>query len=87
MLLLPDPKILDAYPTDPKNGGPWVMWKGTLCAHIMVPLSPTRTALVQPQWLTFLYWNRAAARWAPAVVNAEYTLLEPTAFVRIYVIL
>ena len=23
MLLLPNPKMLDAYPTDPKNGGPW----------------------------------------------------------------
>jgi hypothetical protein len=49
MLLLPDPKMLDAYPTDPKNGGPWVMWRGTPYAHIMVPVSSTKTALVQPK--------------------------------------
>ncbi len=44
MLVLPDPKMLDAYPTDPKTGGPWVMWKGTPYAHVMVPVSPTRGA-------------------------------------------
>jgi hypothetical protein len=47
MLLLPDAKMLDAYPTDPKNGGPWVMWKGTPYAHIMVPVSATRPATMQ----------------------------------------
>jgi hypothetical protein len=47
MLLLPDPKMLDAYPTDPKNGGPWVMWKGTQYAHIMVPVSPASAAIMQ----------------------------------------
>ena len=30
----------DAFPTDPKTGGPWVMWKGTKYAHIMVPTAP-----------------------------------------------
>jgi hypothetical protein len=44
MLLLPDPKLLDAYPTDPTNGGPWVMWKGTPYAHVMVPVSQTKAA-------------------------------------------
>jgi hypothetical protein len=44
MVLVPDPKMLDAYPTDPKNGGPWVMWKGTPYAHIMLPVSPTKAA-------------------------------------------
>lgn len=44
MVLLPDTKGLDAYPTDPKNGGPWVMWKGTPYAHLMVPVSPTQLA-------------------------------------------
>ncbi len=39
MLLLPDPKSLDTLPTDPHTGGPWVMWKGTPYAHVMVPLS------------------------------------------------
>ncbi len=44
MVLYPDPKMLDAYPTDPKSGGPWVMWKGTPYAHVMVPVSPTKAA-------------------------------------------
>jgi hypothetical protein len=38
MVLLPDPTQLDAFPTDPNNGGPYVMWKGTPYAHIMVPV-------------------------------------------------
>jgi hypothetical protein len=38
MLLLPDPALLDADPTDPNNGSPYVMWKGTPYAHIMVPV-------------------------------------------------
>lgn len=37
MVLTPDSKQLDALPTDWKSGGPWVMWKGTKYAHIMVP--------------------------------------------------
>ena len=37
MVLVPDPKQLDAFPTDPKNGGPFVMFKGTPYAHLMVP--------------------------------------------------
>ena len=44
MLLVPDAKTLDAYPTDWKGGGPWVMWKGTPYAHIMMPVSETHTA-------------------------------------------
>ena len=42
MVLYADSKMLDAYPTDPKSGGPWVMWKGTPYAHVMVPVSPTK---------------------------------------------
>jgi hypothetical protein len=38
MLLVPDMKMLDALPTDPHAGGPWVMWKGTPYAHVMVPM-------------------------------------------------
>jgi hypothetical protein len=37
MLLVPDAKLLDGLPTDPANGGPFVMWKGTPYAHVMVP--------------------------------------------------
>lgn len=40
MVLTPDPKALDALPTESHNGGPWVMWKGTPYAHIMVPTVP-----------------------------------------------
>jgi hypothetical protein len=39
MVLLPDPSQLDAFPTDPNTGGPWVMWKGTKYAHLMVPIA------------------------------------------------
>jgi hypothetical protein len=44
MVLYPDTKMLDAFPTDPKSGGPWVMWKGTPYAHLMVPVSETKLA-------------------------------------------
>jgi hypothetical protein len=39
MIIVPDPAMLDGLPTDPTNGGPYVMWKGTPYAHIMVPLT------------------------------------------------
>ena len=38
MLIVPDTKALDGIPTDPGNGGPWVMWRGTPYAHVMVPM-------------------------------------------------
>jgi hypothetical protein len=38
MLLSSDLAGWDALPTDPKAGGPYVMWKGTPYAHVMVPL-------------------------------------------------
>jgi hypothetical protein len=47
MVLLPDPKMLDAYPSDPKTGGPFVMWKGTPYAHLMVPVSPKQTVIMK----------------------------------------
>lgn len=37
MLLVPDPSQLEGLPTDPYKGGPFVMWKGTPYAHIMIP--------------------------------------------------
>ena len=46
MVLYPDTKMLDAFPTDPKNGGPWVMWKGTAYAHLMVPVSTSAGAMM-----------------------------------------
>ena len=44
MVLTPNASQLDALPTDPHNGGPWVMWKGTKYAHIMVPTMPMPAA-------------------------------------------
>ncbi len=38
MIIVPDAQLLDALPTDPSLGGPYVMWKGTPYAHIMVPI-------------------------------------------------
>lgn len=39
MMIVPDPKVLEGVPTDPKNGGPWVMWRGTPYVHVMIPVS------------------------------------------------
>lgn len=39
MIVIPNPAQLEGMPTDPNNGGPWVMWKGTKYAHIMVPVA------------------------------------------------
>lgn len=44
MLLPTDIGQLDAYPTDWTKGGPWVMWKGTPYAHIMVPTTSMATS-------------------------------------------
>lgn len=38
MIIVPDPKTLEGMSDDPRNGGPYVMWKGTPYAHIMVPV-------------------------------------------------
>lgn len=40
MVVLPDHSQLEGLSTDPNNGGPWVMWKGTPYAHIMIPTVP-----------------------------------------------
>lgn len=39
MVLQPDKLDPHVIPTDPHNGGPWIMWAGTPYEHIMVPLS------------------------------------------------
>ncbi|MFQ5690392.1 MAG: hypothetical protein ACE5HQ_08995 [Gemmatimonadota bacterium] len=38
MVVVPDTAWLEGIPTDPAQGGPWVMWRGTTYAHIMIPL-------------------------------------------------
>ena len=40
MIIVPDPAQLEGLPDDPNAGGPYVMWKGTPYAHIMVPVAP-----------------------------------------------
>ncbi|MEF8817408.1 MAG: hypothetical protein V5A58_11505 [Salinibacter sp.] len=37
MIILPNREMYEGLPTDPDNGGPWVMWPDTPYAHIMVP--------------------------------------------------
>lgn len=37
MIIVPDNAALAGISTDPENGGPYVMWKDTPYAHIMVP--------------------------------------------------
>ncbi len=36
-VLVPDASMLDGISADPDNGGPWVMWRGTPYAHLMIP--------------------------------------------------
>lgn len=38
LMILAPAALLEAYPADPNNGGPYVMWKGTPYAHLMVPI-------------------------------------------------
>lgn len=38
MIVVPNAEMLEGMTTDPDNGGPYVMWKGTPYAHIMIPL-------------------------------------------------
>ncbi len=52
MILPTDHSQLDAYPTDPNTGGPWVMWKGTKYAHIMVPVAAMPKAAASAQSAT-----------------------------------
>jgi hypothetical protein len=40
MVILPDPKQLDSYPGTPSTSSPYVMFKGTPYAHLMVPVKP-----------------------------------------------
>ena len=40
MILVPDKAMLEGISNDPNSGGPYVMWKDTPYAHIMVPVAP-----------------------------------------------
>jgi hypothetical protein len=37
-MIIAPPELLEAFPTDPNSGGPYVMWAGTPYAHLMVPV-------------------------------------------------
>lgn len=37
MMLTPDHDWLKGLPTSPEGGGPWVMWRDTPYAHVMIP--------------------------------------------------
>jgi hypothetical protein len=39
MILLPDSSLLEGVSDDPHKGGPYVMWKDTPYAHIMIPVA------------------------------------------------
>ncbi|MDX6751990.1 hypothetical protein SH611_19455 [Geminicoccaceae bacterium 1502E] len=39
MILVPDPAQLEGLPETPEGPGPYVMWKGTPYAHIMLPVA------------------------------------------------
>lgn len=40
MVIQPDSAALQGLPTDPSQGGPYVMWAGTPFVHIMIPTAP-----------------------------------------------
>ena len=37
VVLFPDQSVLKGLPTNPKQGGPWVMFKDTPYIHLMIP--------------------------------------------------
>lgn len=37
MMVVPDESWLEGLPTHPSAKGPWVMWRGTPYAHVMIP--------------------------------------------------
>lgn len=49
MIIVPDPALLEAFPAEPGSGDPYIMWKGTPYAHIMVPTGarPEQPAMSQ----------------------------------------
>ena len=50
IMIVAPPALLEGLPTDPGVGGPYVMWKGTPYAHIMVPIGarPAPPAAPEP---------------------------------------
>jgi hypothetical protein len=48
MLIVPDPALLAGLPTDPAEGGPYVMWRGNHLVHVMIPVEPGTIELYRP---------------------------------------
>jgi hypothetical protein len=40
MMVFPDARQLEGFSTDSKSGDPYVMWRGTPYAHVMIPTLP-----------------------------------------------
>jgi hypothetical protein len=47
IIFVPNVADLANLPSDPKSGGPYVMWQGTPYAHIMVPVAAPHTDALQ----------------------------------------
>lgn len=41
-VLVPDASMLEGVSVDPNSGGPWVMWRDTPYAHLMIPAARKR---------------------------------------------
>ncbi len=48
MLIVPDPGVLDSLPTDPAEGGAYVMWRGHHLVHVMIPVEPDAVRMIRP---------------------------------------
>lgn len=52
MLIVPDEEMLSHITDDPSVGGPYVMWRGSPFAHVMMPVGPrehTREVAERPE--------------------------------------
>lgn len=38
LMIIAPPGLVEAFPTDPDHGGPYLMWEGTDYQHLMVPV-------------------------------------------------
>lgn len=45
LMIIAPAELLETFPTDPDNGGPYVMWKGTDYQHLMVPVGAREQAV------------------------------------------
>jgi hypothetical protein len=62
MLIVPDPAMLEHFPTDPKSGGPYVLWRGTHLAHVMIPMDEEGVAMAH-RWVCSPALSRFPVSW------------------------